>query len=415
MQITKNKLLPSIHSDAKIETSLSQALINAYKGKLLLASIKFQLSSGTYAGPFTFTDLITKGDRYFEIEGDTRSLGGLGFVQGRSPATDNYANSGAGAITLSNSGNDITVARATTNPAFGTAGYGNGDKLLVCDNAGAITEQTISSVSGNVVTLSATAPTVGQTASAVCLVPNRIITGALTIIPGNARVRFKGFKFSSAGHNIGSSTDPKPAPGLCAFEQCVFFSNAALIAVWGQKCIFGKEAGSFDVTLANSSSSGNLLSGTGIGTDIDLRGSTLIGGYEGISLIGLAKVYAQNFNILFPQIGIDLEGAWARLVNGFIEMPATYGLYMPFAGGQISGTGMQIRRKSGSVSGRGVEGSGGCIFNLRNPTIEYFSYGIFLSNGGLAFTTGPTFTGCTTNTSPATSGSLGNNGAMYVG
>lgn len=114
------------------------------------------------------------------LRGDTRVLVGLTYVDTVADNTDamnkaDLANGGDGICTLSNAGNNITVAGSIANPDFDAAGLVNGDRVLAYDNAGAIALHTIDSVLNNVITLTAAAPALGNDGTAVCLLPNRSI------------------------------------------------------------------------------------------------------------------------------------------------------------------------------------------------------------------------------------------------
>ena len=111
------------------------------------------------------------------IRGDTRELAGLSYLH-NSAISSSKSDAGVGTITLSNSGNDLIVAASTTNPDFASDGWGNGDKIRVIDDSGNYSEATVSSVSGNTITLSTTAPTVGSVGSSVTLVPNKKLYNA---------------------------------------------------------------------------------------------------------------------------------------------------------------------------------------------------------------------------------------------
>lgn len=136
------------------------------------------------------------------IVGDTRALAGVCYVHGAAPSSGyGTALAGSGAATLSNSGNDIVVACATTNPDFSTLAAG--DLVSVVSDAGARTVETVYSVSSNTITLTGTAPTVGGSGSSVCILPNRKWSygGNLLTVGGGGGLTLeaKGVRFVKTG------------------------------------------------------------------------------------------------------------------------------------------------------------------------------------------------------------------------
>lgn len=152
------------------------------------------------------------------IQGDTRGLAGLSYMHG-STVVSTATGAGVGTITLSSSGNDVTVACSTTNPDFSTLLAG--DKLLICNTSKVIAEYEIASVSGNTITLTTSAPTINSKAACITIVPNRTISTALSIDHEN-RITFQGFKFTSVS----------TISGKAEFKNCVWdniATNAILV------------------------------------------------------------------------------------------------------------------------------------------------------------------------------------------
>lgn len=120
------------------------------------------------------------------LQGDTRDLAGQAWVSGNGGNTVPIlrAAAGVGNVTLSNSGNNLTITCTTTNPDLDADGWGSGDRAYVRDNSGTWTLMTISSVLNNQITFTTTSPTVGNLGTAVVLLPNRRIyntgTGPIT-------------------------------------------------------------------------------------------------------------------------------------------------------------------------------------------------------------------------------------------
>lgn len=154
-----------------------QGAINFFKNKLIVGSCVIDVESATYAESVSVVDLFIGATGSLKIQGDTRVLAGQSYVDGAETNTSGLANGGTGVFTLTNAGNDITITGATTNPDFDADGWGNGDKILTYDNAGAVAEHTISSTLNNVITLTGAAPALGNDATAIMLQPDRNITG----------------------------------------------------------------------------------------------------------------------------------------------------------------------------------------------------------------------------------------------
>lgn len=180
-----------------------QEAINYFVGKIVSGTCIIEVDAGTYAENLTFASILVMPGSTLWLKGDTRTLAGLTYVDhGYGANSEGRANGGAAdaACALANSTTNITVTVTGGDPDFDADSWVNGDLLLVYDNAGAITEKTISSTSNKTITLTATAPTIGNTGTAVCLCPNRIISiasgTAIDIqIPG---VKVTGFYIKSA-------------------------------------------------------------------------------------------------------------------------------------------------------------------------------------------------------------------------
>ena len=153
---------------------------------------KLTLDAGTYS------EKILDGSEKLlctalELVGDTRTIVSSSYVDGLVIKSNDNINGGVGTCSLSNSGNDIAIIGATTNPDF--AELVASDKIIVIDNSNNVSECTISSVSANVLTLSAAAPSVGSTGSSVTILPNRKITYSSSLLSGNflCKVKLTGF------------------------------------------------------------------------------------------------------------------------------------------------------------------------------------------------------------------------------
>jgi hypothetical protein len=155
----------------KDHTTIQDA-VDWFKSKVISGSCKIDVDAGTYVEHVLIEDIVVSGPNSLEIEGDTRVLAGMTFMDGGLLNPRGLSNGGSGAGTLANAGAVITVTGATTNPDFDADSWGNGDKLLVFDNASAVTEYTIDSVLNNTITLTVAAPAIGNDGTAIMLIPN---------------------------------------------------------------------------------------------------------------------------------------------------------------------------------------------------------------------------------------------------
>lgn len=178
-----------------------QGAIDWFKDYIIKGACKIEVDAGTYDEAVTFADLIIAPGASLELEGDTRALVGLSYVDGASMNQVGLANCGSGTCGLSNAGNNITVTGSSTNPNFASAGIVNGDKVITLNNAGTIAIYTVSSVSSNTITLTGTAPALGNDGTAIGLMPNRAVDrtsqGPCIAIPGTKGVIVDGFYLNS--------------------------------------------------------------------------------------------------------------------------------------------------------------------------------------------------------------------------
>lgn len=186
--------------------STIQAALNSLKGRLVNKAVYIDVDPGTYNENIVAEDILYSGSLtgYAQIRGDTRPLAGLSFVHGL-PSTTRRTEQGIGTYSITNSGNTITVTATTTNPSFN--GWGNGDQILILYSGATIAyTYTISSVSGNTITLTTTAPTMNALGVSITLVPNRRIHAT----SGNAvtcytRLGITGFYITSVATPLAGS------------------------------------------------------------------------------------------------------------------------------------------------------------------------------------------------------------------
>lgn len=226
-----------------------QDAVDWFKGKTILGSCVIEAEPGTYNEIIAFDDIFIEGGG-LTLQGDARVLAGISYVDGAAMNQKGLTNGGSGACSLSNAGNVITVTGATTNPDFDADGWGSGDKVLVYDNTGTITEYTVSSTLNNTITLSVAAPNVGNDATAICLLPNRRIeiaaNTACTDIPANG-VTLDGWFLRSQGassaHGVTCAGGSATLNNIAIYADHVgiyttlttsnIFANGGAVSVWG--------------------------------------------------------------------------------------------------------------------------------------------------------------------------------------
>ena len=157
--------------------STIQSAVNYCKYKQLI-NVTIALDAGTYTEAVVIDNIFSDRTSDLKIIGDTRTFVGATYVHNAACNPEGISNMGTtgNVCTLSNSGTGLTVTVTGTNPNFSSLGVVNGDKILVVDNTGAVSERTISSVSSNTLTLTTTSPTVNADGCSVTFLPNRMIT-----------------------------------------------------------------------------------------------------------------------------------------------------------------------------------------------------------------------------------------------
>jgi len=149
-----------------------QAAVNWFKARMLTGANKIDITAGQYFEDVLITDIFCGNEGSLELEGDTRVLAGLSYVDGANCSRAFLTNGGQGVVTLSNAGNIITVACATLQPDFDADGWIAGDKVIIYDNTGTFTKYTLASALNNTLTLTVAAPAVGNDGTAIVLCPN---------------------------------------------------------------------------------------------------------------------------------------------------------------------------------------------------------------------------------------------------
>ena len=387
-------------------TSLLLA-VGFFRNKIVLSTPQIQVDAGDYSaqGGIDIHDIITGAANFLDIIGDTREIASLAFVQG-----DTYtggvssAKAGVGSVNLSNSGNDITITRATTNPTL--TDIVNGDKILIVDDSGVVTTPTVSSATETVITLATTAPTVGGYGSSVLILPNRKI-GTINFSNPGGMVRLKGFWIVDISESYSGLVTSAYQGGTLLLEKCAiqfttspsFYNshissnnvNLALFATSGEPAILAFRKALFDFNYAFCLKTTPLAQEKGV-------------------------VYVKNF----ATIGL---GTFTANKGGHIELEVgTYRKGTPVSGMQAADTGSSgyinnvsfLGPTEGGTSEIAINANEGGQILIKNTTIKDWATGLYASNGSNIVSRTMTFTNVTTAKSPASSGSLGNNGSMVI-
>lgn len=187
-----------------------QGAIDFFKGKTLIGTNQIVLDPGNYSENLIFTGYFSSSIEALHLVGDPRLIPSVRYCASGAiniPIMPVVTDGGDGNCNLSNSGNTITVTGSASNPDFSSGGIVAGDKLIIGDNSGNQTEHTVASVSGNTISLTATAPTIGAMGSFVTILPDRRITSPEqlptlnSVVVNKATLRMIGVTIHSSGSN----------------------------------------------------------------------------------------------------------------------------------------------------------------------------------------------------------------------
>ena len=157
-----------------------QAAVNYFKGKVITGACTITIDAGTYAENVVIEELLTSKDGALTLVGDTRALAGFCMIDGSTINPASKANGGSGTCSLTYGANEIQVFGSTTNPNFAAGGIVAGDTLLILGNDGSLYERTVQEIPAttNIFILTTYSPAIGDTGSAVIIIPNRRIEPA---------------------------------------------------------------------------------------------------------------------------------------------------------------------------------------------------------------------------------------------
>lgn len=176
---SQNKVLYNITKTVKPGgggdfTTISDA-ISYFAGHTCIGCV-ISVDPGNYTGDrISLTSINTANVRGLVVVGDTRTWAGMSYLHNQKGNPLGIVNAGAqgGNCTLSSSGNTISVSVVGANPNFANMGMVVGDTVIVRTTGGSYTTTTVSSISGNVLTLASPPGTVAGNGGSITLCPNR--------------------------------------------------------------------------------------------------------------------------------------------------------------------------------------------------------------------------------------------------
>jgi len=391
------------------DTATIAVALGKFEKKLLVANGKISVAAGTYSGPHTLKDILTSDSGFLTIEGDTRDIVGFGFVHGSNP-TLTPANGGSGVITLSNVGNDITVARATTNPDFDAAGIVSGDTVWIAGDNGITGVYTVSSALNNVITLTGAAPTIGGNGSVIVVIPNRRLDNLVAFKSFNGKVLLRGFDLGVLYFGeLNASVAELPglvSSGTLFLRNCV--SGSKVVNRGGGTIICGGADGS--MVSACTFSGGNQGVETRNDGIINMAGVTFMG-QANLEVNGGSKVYIEN-SFFGKYCGTRVAyGGILRIYN--CEFREVVSALYCYYGGKIFADSTKIKNSAPPMF-TGVNANYGGEIAMQSCVVENCNLAVIAQSGGRISAVSTVLSGNTQNYSPSTSGALGNNGALIA-
>lgn len=157
-----------------------QAAVNYFKGKVITGACTITIDAGTYAENIVIEELLTSKDGALTLVGDTRALAGFCMIDGSTINPASKANGGSGTCSLTYGGNEIQVDGSTGDPDFDAGGVVAGDVILILANDGNIYERTVQEIPliTNIIICTTNVPAIGNTGTAVIIMPDRRIEPA---------------------------------------------------------------------------------------------------------------------------------------------------------------------------------------------------------------------------------------------
>jgi len=191
-----------------------QAAVDWFKNWIIKGACVIDCDADAYDEAVSFSELLIAPGATLTLEGDTRALPGISYVDGASCNQAAIANGGSGVVTLAtNAGRDqITVTMTIGNPDFDADGIVNSDRILVYADDGNIYERVVNSIDPggagtNVIEITVALPagaTLGNDGTAICLLPShsieRTAAGPCIQADGTGKIILDGWYLeSSAG------------------------------------------------------------------------------------------------------------------------------------------------------------------------------------------------------------------------
>lgn len=358
----------------------SIALMKAALERRYASYPKTTLDAGTY------DEIILDGTEKLlceclELVGDTRTIVGTTYMRAYTIQTPS-ANGGSGTCGITSDGNDITVTGSGANPDFATAGLVNGDKVAILNDVNAMSEHTVDSVSGNVITLTGAAPTFAD-GKTLTILPNRIITNTTYLLYGNfpCKLKFTGFTFkkTATGYTFDLRRKKVVEINNCVFDQTGQASSCILLA-----------DSSLYSTVDYSNSFLNSQS-HGIST---IAGSVVYAkGVANVKTLGVALVNGSSgymHNLIGTHGGLNAVNQASKHSNLVCDSSQVYGYY------------------------RGLQADINSCISTSGTTIKGCTIGVYAVNQSHISALSMTMASNSTDYSPATSGVAGNVNSTIV-
>jgi len=376
-----------------MSTAAIQAVIDTYNDTTIEKDLTFNFGAGTYsAGTLDFTNSKTiRGAKVKLVASDTRAYCGYSFIDGQVTDPDISAS----ATTLALASDTITVGPSAYD--FDAEGRVAGDTFVLTgrDAADAVKRQTmtVASISGQDIVCTAAPSEITQLleGSSLTWVSNSIITQTITIDCEKCD-----FEFSKGQFKIDSTSSPESALNSYKLTNVVVAASSNLY--YSDRCEL--EKCSFDYT-GNLYYCKNLYANkiyfTGYATGQNLNFSYIEG--------GIINVFGNNLGGSFLDcklliksftVKAQLHGFGSMYNSEIIIQDSIFHNSHPDAVGTPTGQSIWFESNSKIVI------SNTNFANWANGVVAYSGVGIIKKSSG----TGVTFTNCTADHSPASTGNF---------
>lgn len=414
-----------------------QDVIDSYKGKIILATITINVAAGTYYGTsaasydLEFDNIVCVGKGYIKTIGAGGSISSQSYFKN----LKEYQN-GTNCTGFTISTNQITIGGVS--PALISKGLAAGDTVALVANNGIVTLTTVSSVdSESAFTVAATPPTMTADLCGVIFYPRVLMWKSGSNYLGvnfrpssNCNVYFENIGFKTFVETLPYTTDELKSRystrgNNIIFYQCLFglFTNTADI----NSSSFTFKHSRSDITASYSSFVGislNNCGSNGLYNGCRFRAGKIehsvsyIGEYRAANIPNsifsyctfgqvIVSTYTNDsgFGSINSHIGFTRCFMRSDNLNTAALCTITGGRHAHFHYCEMRYTGTQVSNKA-------IE----CMYHgqatITSCTLENWSTAEYAHDGGKMVDSGTTFSSCTTNRSPSSSATFGNNGGL---